>query len=260
MKKNLLLLFSALFSCFYLKAHTDTITINEVSYTIFAPGLWVEVPFNCGDDVTFMYNGISVTYGTIESSGRCWMDRNLGASRVAQSSTDEQSYGDLFQWGRGDDGHQLINRFSGDGKSTSGTANGPVAVGAEGNNFIRNTVSAPFDWLTSGDANRWGNPNAEDRGPHDPCPPGWRVPTKDEWDTERDNWSPKNANGAFNSIKLPRAGSRNALGNVVSNIGSYWSSSVNGNRSVGLNFDGGNIDLIEDGARVFGRSVRCIKD
>jgi len=33
------------------------------------------------------------------------MDRNLGATQVATSSTDENSYGDLYQWGRRADGH-----------------------------------------------------------------------------------------------------------------------------------------------------------
>jgi len=33
------------------------------------------------------------------------MDRNLGASQVAKSPTDPLSFGDLFQWGRGTDGH-----------------------------------------------------------------------------------------------------------------------------------------------------------
>ena len=35
------------------------------------------------------------------------MDRNLGASQVATSSDDAASYGDLYQWGRGTDGHQI---------------------------------------------------------------------------------------------------------------------------------------------------------
>ena len=44
---------------------------------------------------------------TNPSTGKIWMDRNLGAIQVATSSTDENSYGDLYQWGRGADGHQL---------------------------------------------------------------------------------------------------------------------------------------------------------
>jgi hypothetical protein len=44
------------------------------------------------------------------TTGRVWLDRNLGVSQVATSSTDEASYGGLFQWGRLQDGHE--NRTS----------------------------------------------------------------------------------------------------------------------------------------------------
>jgi len=53
--------------------------------------------WSCGDSVTFTYKGDIVTYGTVESQGRCWMDRNLGASRVAITYNDFEAQGDLFQ-------------------------------------------------------------------------------------------------------------------------------------------------------------------
>lgn len=56
---------------------------------------------------TFTYNGASWTYQEVESNGRIWMDRNLGASQVASALDDSAAYGDLFQWGRNDDGHQV---------------------------------------------------------------------------------------------------------------------------------------------------------
>ncbi|MBE8189724.1 MAG: hypothetical protein HAW58_02385 [Candidatus Thioglobus sp.] len=40
---------------------------------------------------------------------RVWMDRNLGAQRVARSSTDADAFGYLYQWGRAADGHQQRN-------------------------------------------------------------------------------------------------------------------------------------------------------
>jgi hypothetical protein len=43
---------------------------------------------------------------TNPATGQTWMDRNLGASRAATSPTDEQAYGDLYQWGRAADGHE----------------------------------------------------------------------------------------------------------------------------------------------------------
>ncbi|MFN5629972.1 MAG: hypothetical protein ACK48W_11880, partial [Bacteroidota bacterium] len=43
---------------------------------------------------------------TNPATGRIWMDRNLGATQAATSSTDANAYGDLYQWGRRSDGHQ----------------------------------------------------------------------------------------------------------------------------------------------------------
>ncbi|WP_372934176.1 hypothetical protein, partial [Mariniphaga sediminis] len=40
---------------------------------------------------------------TNATTGKTWMDRNLGASQVATSSTDIAAYGDLYQWGRAAD-------------------------------------------------------------------------------------------------------------------------------------------------------------
>ena len=42
-------------------------------------------------------------------TGRTWMDKNLGASQVAISFDDVNAFGDLYQWGRASDGHQLRN-------------------------------------------------------------------------------------------------------------------------------------------------------
>ncbi|MCD4736862.1 MAG: hypothetical protein K8R53_12530, partial [Bacteroidales bacterium] len=46
--------------------------------------------------------GIGSNYGTVvnDVTGKVWLDRNLGASQVATSSTDTNAYGDLYQWGR----------------------------------------------------------------------------------------------------------------------------------------------------------------
>ena len=46
-------------------------------------------------------------FQTVTSAGQVWMDRNLGALRVAQSVDDYHSYGWLYQWGRLADGHEI---------------------------------------------------------------------------------------------------------------------------------------------------------
>ncbi|MCB4773285.1 MAG: hypothetical protein LGB05_06655 [Sulfurovum sp.] len=50
-------------------------------------------------------------YGCVKSknTGRIWLDRNLGAQKVAESVWDLAAIGWYYQWGRETDGHQFIN-------------------------------------------------------------------------------------------------------------------------------------------------------
>ncbi|VVM26553.1 hypothetical protein BSPWISOXPB_10686 [uncultured Gammaproteobacteria bacterium] len=63
------------------------------------------------------------------------MDRNLGASQVATSSTDPVSYGDSYQWGRLADGYQ-IRTFATTTTLAVNTTPGLTATGIRG----------PYDW------------------------------------------------------------------------------------------------------------------
>ncbi|HUP14103.1 MAG TPA: hypothetical protein VM187_17905, partial [Niastella sp.] len=57
--------------------------------------------------VNFIYRGQAVAYYTVRAAdGRIWLQQNLGSPQVAIGETDQASYGDYFQWGRWDDGHQ----------------------------------------------------------------------------------------------------------------------------------------------------------
>jgi uncharacterized protein (TIGR02145 family) len=179
-------------------------------------------------------------------TGNTWMDRNLGATQVATSSTDAASYGDLYQWGRNSDGHE---------SRTSATATGPVASGSEGINFITGS-----DWLITQDNTRW---NGSTKGTHDPCPSGFRVPTEAEWEAERVLFATNNAAGAFASkLKLPVAGYRNyPTGSLVDvgSSGNYWSSTVSVAHARNLYF-GSSIANMYSTKRAYGFSVRCIKE
>ena len=58
------------------------------------------------DSLRHLLNGIEYLTVTSPDTGKIWLDRNLGASQVCTSSTDSSCYGNLYQWGRNDDGHE----------------------------------------------------------------------------------------------------------------------------------------------------------
>ncbi|MDD2634267.1 MAG: hypothetical protein PHW82_02075 [Bacteroidales bacterium] len=69
---------------------------------------------NEGQVLTFVSGVPTWTCGTPPTlnvsnptTSKLWMDRNLGASQFAINSTDVAAYGDLYQWGRAADGHQI---------------------------------------------------------------------------------------------------------------------------------------------------------
>ena len=205
---------------------------------------------SCGS-VTFTYLGSTVTYGTvISANNRCWLDRNLGASQVATSSTDVAAYGDLFQWGRLDDGHQV--RTS---PTTTTLSNSDVPGHG---NFIL-APNPDYDWRSPQNNNLWQGVN----GINNPCPSEYRPPTFTEWNTERLSWSPNNSTGAFSSpLKLPIPGYRSGWTGGIhydGTTGYYWSSTIALYASYHL-FVSYTTSMESNYGRHTGYSVRCIKD
>ena len=183
-------------------------------------------------------------------TGRIWMDRNLGASQVAISSTDQNAYGDLYQWGRRSDGHQCRT------SSTIVTLSS-LDQPAHGN-FILST-NAQLDWRSPQNTNLWQGVN----GVNNPCPSGYRIPTETEMDNERLSWSQNNIVGAFASpLKWTLAGFRDASSGMLWDVGStgiYWSSTVSTTFSSIIGFDTSMASIYFD-ARASGNSVRCIQE
>ena len=187
---------------------------------------------------------------TNPTTGKTWMDRNLGASRAATSSTDSEAYGHLYQWGRAADGHQI---------RTSGTTSALSDSDTPGHGNFITTGSSPYDWRSPQNDDLWQGVN----GTNNPCPAGFRLPTEAELDAERQSWSSDDAAGAYGSpLKLPVAGyryySNGSLGNVGSG-GDCWSSTVDGTFSRGLYFYSSGAGMRRY-YRASGISVRCLKD
>jgi hypothetical protein len=184
------------------------------------------------------------------TTNRTWMDRNLGASQVATSSTDVNAYGDLYQWGRFGDGHQCRNSITTSTLSANDNPGNP--------NFII-IPNSPGDWRSTQNNNLWQGIN----GTNNPCPFGFRLPTEGELDAERISWQSNDSNGAFSSPLIMPAGGRRVwvTGSFleIGSYGQYWTASVISNGSRHLNFFNSNSFFGTDN-RGSGRSVRCIKD
>ena len=193
---------------------------------------WVKVSAGSnGQNLTF-YNGAPIWVGALTYSyagatayantvlnpktGKIWMDRNLGATRVAMSSTDAASYGDLYQWGRGTDGHQI---------RTSATTATLSSSDQPGNGSFIVSSNSPYDWRSLQNNALWQGVN----GVNNPCPSGYRLPTDLELVAELASWSSSDPAGAFASpLKLPVAGRRLTNGGLYpeNTAGLYWTSTV----------------------------------
>uniref|UniRef100_UPI004048CCD5 hypothetical protein n=2 Tax=Algoriphagus sp. TaxID=1872435 RepID=UPI004048CCD5 len=244
-------------------------TLGDMLY--WSGSAWVKVAAGTdGQTLTFI-GGKPVWSGSLPANtvvnattGKIWMDRNLGATQVATSSTDHLAYGSLYQWGRGSDGHQIIVWTS------STTSNGAEqinqtpslsAIDAPGNGDFILAPNSPYDWHSPQNANLWQGVS----GVNNPCPTGYRIPTDVEWDAERLSWgnSNQNAAGALASpLKLPMAGSRsysNGSLNDTGNWGYYWSSTVSSTNARNLYFLSSDANM-NTNFRAYGSSVRCLKD
>lgn len=190
-----------------------------------------------------------ILYGTVLYNNRCWLDRNLGAQKVADSVNDPLSYGYYYQWGRGNDGHQLSNS-----NTTTVLATNPVPV--HGNFII--SASNPYDWLTPQNSGLW---NESSGYLNNPCPPGWNVPDLSEWSLVWENW--ESVIDAYHSpLKISGSGYRRYSDGGYSSIGSassLWTNQPNTTGSFAIGA-GTSKFLTVNNNRAQGLTVRCIRD
>ncbi|MGP1560695.1 MAG: Ig-like domain-containing protein [Helicobacteraceae bacterium] len=217
-----------------------------------------EKPFLTGE---ILHNGL--VYNTVRSpvTGRTWLDRNLGAKKVCESFDDENCYGDYFQWGRSANGHEKV--YSEVEDHTRDGRSGVVKDVKKGGKFV---TWKPFDWKAVQDNTLWQGVN----GKNNPCPKGYRVPTRDEILAETTN-----AQGAQNLgskqkhldsfLKLPTNGfrkhdTRDGIVEQRGYVGNLWTSSTSDSRTVYSFWFDGSGSGYKNADRATGYGVRCIKD
>lgn len=228
--------------------------------------------------VTFNYRGNNVTYTTVKAKdGRIWVQQNIGATRVATTNTDANAYGDYFQWGRWDDGHQIKG-------STTTSLTMPSPNNPSGLNKVTGN-SNPFYYQTNSpyvaNDNFWGggtitdtwdastSENATATNGCDPCKQlisqGYRLPTKAEWEKVIADENITDRSTAYNSnLKIALAGyvGYNFGYNSSGSAARLWTSTAdaNGNAYLARFQSAAPTSTVVSNARASGLSIRCIFD
>ncbi|MFT4073859.1 MAG: FISUMP domain-containing protein [Dysgonamonadaceae bacterium] len=204
---------------------------------------------------------------------------NLGADESLDPFTyvstdnaeDSDIKGSLYQWGRKKDGHQLRSSSTSSTLATDNTPN---------HNMFITPDSYPNDWRSGGGENsRWGNGTANvnpAKAANDPCPPGWKVPSRAQWQSiykASGTGAPSDATAntwiwsgkgilVGDALFLPAAGYRHTKGSLdgIGSVGNYWSSTGTSINSNYLYFYKTYVAPAVNYARAGGFSVRCVLD
>jgi hypothetical protein len=208
--------------------------------------------------VTFTYRGQQVSYQTVRAKdGKIWLQQNLGSPQVAFGHSDETSFGDFFQWGRWDDGHQS---FTSPIISGGPSLMNPSHIPTGNPNFITGW------WGTGGlSTDTWSGTSATATNGKDPCVAlgaGWRLPTAADWANVKNYEDLEGAMTAFSSnLKLPIAGYRSGNINFGNGESYYWSSTASGNYATVLFIsDNTYSSTLQANYRGYGIPCRCLKD
>ena len=216
--------------------------------------------------ISQVFNGSGGTY--------TFLSHNLGAD----TSLDPHNpvvglQGGYVQWGKPGPTNWV-------GAANDGV-NGFAAAPTSGNS----NSDAIFGWSQTTAADSSWNSNTEENPvkvtANDPCPTGYRVPTRAEWvavntnntafrtgtftssATEYGSALHYGPDASTKSLTLPAAGNRSRTNGALSSrgrYGYYWSSSERGSNAYDLNFGSSTIAPARNDSRTIGFSVRCIAE
>lgn len=211
--------------------------------------------------VQFIYKGEQVTYITVRGSdGNIWLQQNLGSSKVADAIADAESYGDLFQWGRWDDGHQARNSAL----VAVPTPNNPLGIAEGSSNYFTGTW-----WTPNSQTDKWEAPTpaeASDSNGCDPCKAlgqGWKIPNEAEWTAIKNSENITNpASALASNLKLPGNGYRSNTNGSFTFVGArgyYWSATPSSTGGKYLYVGSVSANASAGAPRGQGAAIRCMK-
>ena len=272
-----------------------TASITVTAGTTDGPAGTITVTANNGNCTGTSTLAVSVGCPVKTTSGNwlTFMCYNLGAADAVKSLTPAQQaayttpadeLGDLYQWGRVADGHQLRSKTAVNGGSAPRTiaydSNSQIPVGDVWYGVPVYFSGGAYDWHGNGvdkNDNLWDFTIYPE---NNPCPSGWRIPTSAEWGSiinSYNTWTwtviPNGAGHLITSsgsskptLFLPAAGflDSNYGGKFgTEQSGYYWSSTMtyyNGSRQgVLLCFDSTVLNTT-GGYLAHAMSIRCVAD
>lgn len=218
---------------------TNKIIIGALTSAVLFSGCGTH---GCSTSVPDSPNKFAYSVITSPTTGKVWMDRNLGACRVCESIDDEQCFGDYYQWGRDADGHQI--------QGSDIAVRAVSSLKAKHSDFIIPKYNK--DWTTTDQSGNYRSKN------WNPCPAGFRVPTIKELEAEYI----ETKDDAFINLRLPAAGHRSYQYGQMDEQGDevkIWSNTNEAeslSRYLSVEYKK---SFLHYGSRAYGMPVRCIE-
>ena len=207
------------------------------------------------DSDFIVHKGFKYLSVTSPATGRVWLDRNLGADEACDRPRNKSCFGDLYQWGRDADGHQV--------RTSPTTIKLSTELNVGNNSFIRPYEDGDYtysnDWLIGDSSGSIRSENWSKIDGTSVCPIGYRVPTFLELSDEL-------SGDHYDFLNLANAGYREPFSGYTRR-GKFhiWTSTPSGDGRAryiyhGTKFTSDEPFVATNKDTFVGLSIRCIQD